>query len=146
MLGFTFLSHLSHLTSHISHLSHFKSRGLKRVDLFIADGLRGLEEAVFRKFPGSRFQLCVLHAVKGSLKKVRKKDREAVAESLKAIYRASNREKARQALIELKEKWGKMYPEVVKRWEESLIISPPLWTILRKSEDSYAPPINWKGL
>ena len=96
-----------------------KSRGLKRVDLFVGDGLRGLEEAVFREFPGSKFQLCVLHAVKGSLKKVRKRDREAVAESLKTIYRASSKEEARQALINFKQKWSKIYPEVVKRWEEN---------------------------
>ncbi|WP_425443310.1 transposase [Thermodesulforhabdus norvegica] len=95
----------------------------------MADGLRGLEEAVFREFPGSRFQLCVLHAVKGSLKKVRKRDREAVAESLKAIYRASNREKARQTLIELKEKWGRCILRWLKGGRKALIISPPLWTI-----------------
>jgi len=61
----------------------------------------------------------VLHAVKGPLKKIRKRDRETVAKSLKAIYRASNREEARQALIKFKEEWGKIYPEVVKRWGEN---------------------------
>jgi putative transposase len=100
-------------------LVELKSRGLKRVELFIADGLKGLEEAVLREFPGSKFQLCVLHAVKGSLKKVRKRNREAVAESLKAIYRASSREEARKALLELKAQWAKTYPEVVEKWEEN---------------------------
>jgi transposase-like protein len=64
-------------------------------------------------------QACVLHTVQGSLKKVRKRDREAVAESFKAIYRASSREEARKALLELKAQWTKTYPEVVKRWEEN---------------------------
>ena len=102
-------------------LRELKERGLKSVELFVADGLSGLREAVKMEFPGSKFQLCVLHTVRNSMKKVRKTDREAVAEDLKKIYRAKNKEEARKALQAFKHKWRK-YPEVVKSWEENFNI------------------------
>jgi putative transposase len=95
-------------------LRELKERGVKSVELFAADGLPGLQEAIKAEFPGSKFQLCVLHTVRGSMKKVRKADREAVAEDLKKIYRAKNKEEARKALQLVKAKW-KRYPELVKR-------------------------------
>ena len=70
------------------------------------------------EFPGSKFQLCVLHTVRNSLKKVRKTDREAVAEDLKKIYKAKTKEEARKALQAFKNKWKK-YPEVARKWEEN---------------------------
>ncbi len=100
-------------------LVELKGRGLKRVEVVIGDGLRGLKEAVRIEIPGARFQLCVLHAVRGSLRKVRNKDRERVAESLKGIYRAGDREEAREGLMKFKERWGRIYPEVVRKWEEN---------------------------
>ncbi|WP_081642238.1 transposase [Thermodesulfobacterium thermophilum] len=57
-------------------LVELKGRGLKRVEVVIGDGLRGLKEAVKLEFLGARSQLCVLHAVRGSLRKVRNKDRK----------------------------------------------------------------------
>ena len=42
--------------------------------------------------------LYVLHAVRDALNRVRKEDREAVAEALKKIYRAETREEAEEAL------------------------------------------------
>ena len=63
-------------------------RGVREAKLFISDDLPGIEEAVREIFPSSKWQLCVLHTVRDSLAKVRKKDREALAQDLKAIYRA----------------------------------------------------------
>ena len=99
-------------------LREFKERGVKSVELFIADGLAGLQEAIKIEFPGSKFQLCVLHTVRNSLKKARRADREAVAEDLKKIYKAKTEEEARKALQVFKSKWRK-YPEVVRKWEEN---------------------------
>jgi len=39
-------------------------------------------------YPKADFQSCVLHKVKATLKKVRKRDQSAVAEDLKRIYEA----------------------------------------------------------
>jgi transposase-like protein len=51
--------------------------------------------------------------VRDALNKVRKKDREALAEDLKKIYR----EEAEEALRNLRERWGTVYPKIVERWE-----------------------------
>ena len=94
---------------------------MKSVELFVADGLTRLREAVEMEFPRSRFQLCMLHTVRSCMKKVRKADREAVAEDMRKIYKAKTREKVRKVLKIFKAKWRK-YPEVVKKWEESFNI------------------------
>jgi transposase-like protein len=52
--------------------------------------------------------------------KARRRDREALAEVLKRIYRSSNKEEERKALSEQKEVWGRKYPQVVRKWEENL--------------------------
>jgi transposase-like protein len=76
-----------------------------------------LEEAIKKIFPEADWQLCVLHAVRDALNKVRKRDRKALAEALKKIYRAESREEAEEALQNLRERWGTVYPKIVERWE-----------------------------
>ncbi len=44
--------------------------------LFISDDLPGIEEAVREIFPSAKWQLCVLHTVRDTLAKVRKKGQE----------------------------------------------------------------------
>ena len=85
--------------------------------IFITDDLPGLEEVIKKIFPESDWQLCVLHAVRDALNKVRKKDREALAEDLKKIYRAETEEEAKEAMGSLRERWGGIYPKIVERWE-----------------------------
>jgi transposase-like protein len=98
-------------------LKDLKRRGVQRVRIFISDDLPGLEEAIKKIFPEADWQLCVLHAVRDALNKVRKRDREALAEALKKIYRAERREEAEEALRNLRERWGTVYPKIVERWE-----------------------------
>ena len=85
--------------------------------IFISDNLPWLEEAIKKIFPEADWQLCVLHAVRDALNKVRKRDRKALAEALKKIYRAESREEAEEALQNLRERWGTVYPKIVERWE-----------------------------
>ena len=59
---------------------------------------------------------CVLHTVRDTLAKVRKKDREALAQDLKAVYRADTVKQAHRALRALEEKWAGKYPELVAKW------------------------------
>jgi len=82
-------------------LKDLKRRGGQRVRIFITDDLPGLEEAIKKIFPEADWQLCVLHAVRDALNKSRKKDREALAEDLKRIYRAESREEAKGSIAEL---------------------------------------------
>jgi len=53
--------------------------------------------------------------VRDALNKVRQKDREALAEALKKIYRAESWEEAEEALRNLRERWGTVYPKIVER-------------------------------
>ena len=86
--------------------------------LFISDDLPGIGEAVREIFPSSSRQLCVLHVVRDSLAKVRKRDRGEMAQDLKAIYGADTVEQAHRALRALEEKWGGKYPGLVAKWPE----------------------------
>jgi len=85
-------------------LKDLKRRGGQRVQVFITDDLPGLEEAIKKIFPEADWQLCVLHAVRDALNKVRKKDRKALTEDLKKIYRAETYEEAEEALRKLRKR------------------------------------------
>ncbi|MCD6540796.1 transposase [Candidatus Bipolaricaulota bacterium] len=54
--------------------------------------------------------------MRDTLAKVRKKDREALAQDLKGIWRADTVKQAHRALRALEEKWGGKYPELVAKW------------------------------
>jgi putative transposase len=98
-------------------LKDLRRRGVEKVRIFITDDLPGLEEAIRKIFPDADWQLCVLHAVRDALNKARKKDREALAEDLRAVYRVEKEEEAKEALGRLRERWGLTYPKIVGRWE-----------------------------
>jgi transposase-like protein len=55
--------------------------------------------------------------VQDALDKVRKKDREELAEDLKKIYRVETEEEAKETLWSLQEHRGTTYPKIVERWE-----------------------------
>ena len=101
-------------------LYQLRERGLKEPLLFIGDGLKGLKEAVKEVYPLADFQSCILHKVRGTLKRVRRRDREALAVDLKKIYRQNSRERFIEAFKEVKGVWGKIYPLLFKGWEEDL--------------------------
>jgi putative transposase len=56
-------------------LGELWQRGLRRVLLFITDGLPGLPEAIRRVYPQAEWQRCVVHGVRWSLGQVRARDR-----------------------------------------------------------------------
>jgi len=100
-------------------LQELKERGVKQVYLFVTDGLKGLKEAILRHFPSTRYQRCLMHAIRYTLSRVRVCDRAKVSFLLKRIYRAESRERARQAFEEFKIRYQRIYPRVVKLWEEN---------------------------
>ena len=113
--------------------------------LFISDDLPGIEEAVWEIFPSAKWQLCVLHTVRDTLAKVRKKGREALAQALKAIWRADTVKQAHRALRTLEEKWARKYPKLVAKWVKK---TTPCWsslTIPKVSGSTFTPPTSWNG-
>ncbi len=113
-------------------LAELKERGLNEPLLFIGDGLKGLHKAVKEIYPMADFQSCILHKVRGSLSKVRKKHREAIAEELRIVYRQQDELGFKKSLDDFCHEWGGLYPEVVKSWERDI---PYLITYLRYPEE-----------
>jgi len=73
-------------------LQQLYKRGVKEVPLGVFDGLPGLEEAFKAVYPKADVQRCVVHKVRNTLSRVRKKDQFEMAEDLKLIYRSPNKE------------------------------------------------------
>jgi len=66
-------------------LKELWEREVRRVRLFISDDLPGIEEAIRRIFPQATWQLCMVHAVRDALSKVREDEREEMAKDLKHL-------------------------------------------------------------
>ena len=106
--------------SYLDLIERLYERGVREVLLFVADGIRGLEERVKEYFPKADFQSCVVHKIRNTLSKVRTKDRKNIVEDLKRIYQAPKEEEAVEGFERFKKTWGQKYPNVVKSWEQEL--------------------------
>jgi putative transposase len=94
--------------------------GVKEVLLGIFDGLPGLEEAFRAVYPKADVQRCVVHKVRSTLNRVRKKDQFEMAEDLKLIYRSPNKEIALEMFQQFQSKWSREYPREVQSWANEL--------------------------
>ena len=97
-------------------LETLRERGLRKVLLILGDGLTGLREAAKKVYPKADFQSCVLHKVRASLNKVRRRDREKIARDLKRIYEVNSKKEALLGLENLKRNWEKIYPELARNY------------------------------
>jgi len=68
-----------------------KTRGVKRIDLFISDALTGIETAIAREFK-SAHQLCVVHLKRKILSLIKPKDKQGVSEELKEVFATDNKD------------------------------------------------------
>lgn len=102
-----------------------KKRGIKKIDLIVADGLSGLENEVHRIFPKTMFQKCVVHKMRNILNKTRPKDKAEMAIDLKELFNNFSEndttEKALKKLDVFKDKWGKKYPKIERFFKEGKI-------------------------
>ncbi|HHE1068347.1 TPA: IS256 family transposase [Vibrio cholerae] len=113
-------------------LQDLRNRGVQEVLLGVFDGLTGLEEAFRSIFPKADVQRCVIHKVRSTMNKARKKDQAELSTDFKKVYTSSTYEEAEKAFGELREKWKKRYSREIASWEEDL---PVLLTFLRYPED-----------
>lgn len=88
--------------------------------MFVSDGLKGIEDSIGAVFPESDHQKCFVHKVRNSLKKVKTKDKKAVAKELRGIYMAISKAQARQRFEEFKAKYQDEYKDLIKSWESDL--------------------------
>jgi putative transposase len=97
-------------------LTELKNRGVRDIFIGCVDGLKGFPEAMAAVFPATQVQLCLVHMVRHSLRYVGWKERKAVADDLKLIYRAATETEAEQALRAFAEKWDRKYPSISQSW------------------------------
>lgn len=93
-----------------------KLRGVKQVNLFISDGLSGIEEALKQEFPKTPLQTCIVHYKRGLMNKIRPSHKEDFAKDLKDVFNPNltddTVQKARQRLDVMAHKWKKIYPKM----------------------------------
>ena len=109
-------------------LPELKNRGVRDIFIGCVDGLKGFPEAMEVVFPMTQVQLCLVHMVRHSLSYVSWKERQAVANDLKPIYRAATEAEAEQALRVFEQKWDRKYPTIGKSWRRNW---PELITFLK---------------
>ena len=98
-------------------LNELKARGLKDVLIAVVDGLKGFPEALETAFPQTTVQTCIVHLMRHSLSCAAYKERKALAEALKPIYRAESADAAEGYLDAFEEsELGRKYPDVVRSW------------------------------
>ncbi len=71
-----------------------KDRGLKKIDLIISDGHKGIKKAAKESFTGSSWQLCSVHLKRNLMKIVPKKELEEVLREINHVIRADSFEEA----------------------------------------------------
>lgn len=100
-------------------LTELRERGVKRIGLLCADGLKGLDGVLSEVFPSTPLQRCVTHLKRGMLNKVRHGDKQELADDLRQVFLTGDKsytiEKAWERWRHLCEKWGKDYPRTIKK-------------------------------
>jgi putative transposase len=77
-------------------LTEMRHRGVQDILVACVDGLKGFPEANGAAYPKTTVQLCIVHMVRNSLGYVNWKERKAVAQDLRTIYRAATADEAEQ--------------------------------------------------
>jgi transposase-like protein len=97
---------------------NLKSRVAKQVFSKVMDGLSGLTDWFLKIYPRANIQRFVVHKVRNTLHKVKKKHTDEIVTELKKICKAPSIEFAKQALNDLSSKWDKLYPRLARSWFE----------------------------
>ncbi|MBO6577412.1 MAG: IS256 family transposase [Rhodothermales bacterium] len=104
-----------------------EKRGLADILILCADQLTGLERAVSSVYPQARFQPCVVHVMRSTLRRVPWSERKKVAREVKKIYQAPSFDQAEVALQALHDRYASRYPGLVRGWEQVLPRLSDLW-------------------
>lgn len=97
-----------------------KTRGVSDILIAVADGLKGMPEALGVVFPATTLQTCIVHLIRNSLDYASWKDRKALAMALRPIYAAPSAEAAEAALAAFEAGlWGQKYPTVAAAWRRA---------------------------
>jgi putative transposase len=97
-----------------------KRRGLSGVELVVSDDHEGLKAAIARHFQGAAHQRCQVHYTRNLLGMVGTKKRKELAEGLRGVFAAPNREVALRLASELADQWRGGHPGVAEHVEEHI--------------------------
>jgi putative transposase len=100
-------------------LTELKTRGVGDVLVCCVDGLTGFPEAIEAVFPQAWVQTCIVHAIRAALRFVPYRDKRKVAQDLKKIYTAVDRDHAERELERFAEIWDPKYPMISASWIEN---------------------------
>ena len=97
-----------------------KTRGVDDILIGVADGLKGMPDALAAIYPATTLQTCLVHLIRNSLTYASWKDRKALAAAIKPIYVAVNAEHAEVELAAFEAgPWGQKFPTVVASWRRA---------------------------
>ena len=113
-----YVSHSEGASFWLNVLTDLQNRGVKDILIACVDGLSGFPDAINSVFPNTNVQLCIVHQIRNSVKYVGSKNQKEFLKDLKLVYAADTKEKAEVALDKLEEKWGELYPIVIKSWRD----------------------------
>jgi putative transposase len=98
-------------------MNELKNRGVADILIAVVDGLKGFPEAINAVFPETVVQTCIVHLIRNSMGFASWKDRKAIAQALRSVYRAKNAEAGLAALEAFEEgPWGQKYPAIAQSW------------------------------
>ena len=103
----------------LSVFNNLKNRGVQDILTICADGLSGIQEAIEAAFPKTEYQRCIVHMIRNTLLHVAEKYKKEFASDLKSIYHAPDEESGHANMLDVKEKWDKVYPNAMKRWVDN---------------------------
>lgn len=104
-------------------LNDIYERGVEKIGLICADGLKGLEDVIAEVFPKTPLQRCTTHLKRNIISDVRIGDKREVAEDLKQVFRTGDRnynvEKAWVEWQSFCDKWGRYYRAIKRRRDDA---------------------------
>lgn len=95
-------------------LLNTKEHGLKDVLLFVTDGLKGLDDVLYRLFPNAK-QQCLVHVARNIYGQVR----HQIMSDFKVIHQQNTMKEAEDCLLKFMKKWQPIYPNVVKKLNQN---------------------------
>ena len=102
--------------------AELKVRGMKETGLVICDSLSSIEQAIWKQFPGTEIQLCTIHLQRNVQKRIKPKDKAAVADDFKDVFRTGDRHDSKTRgwarWLTFCKKWGRYYPSIGRMAKE----------------------------
>lgn len=121
-------------------LSQLIDRGLRGVELVVADDHRGLAKAVRKLLPEAKRQRCAVHLERNVLTNAPQRLRKRLAREVSSIFRSNSRREARERLDALKLGLGAQVPEAMECLENGFAAATiffdfpkPYWKKIRST-------------